>query len=177
MAGLKESLYTKRLRQSFKRPEDQKLFEEMPKGTDLGEEIRVARMQVIRYQDLLNDGTDVIFVKDTKNKKPLAQQLAEDGTADVECKTVALNVHDLLRDSLANLRALCATQDQIHPGSDIGGNLRLTITLAGQSKPRLPIPDLTADDSSSRLLPATGSPHDVEAVRSDRSSTGYEADE
>lgn len=177
MAGLKESLYSRRLRQSFKKAEDQKLFEELPKSTDLGEEIRVARMQVVRYQELLNEGTDVIFVKE---KHPsLANAIANGDSATIDLaapKAVALSVHDLLRDALASLRALAVSQDAIHPGSDIGGNLRLTITLAGAAKPRLPIPDLTDDSNPQRLLPASGATIDVVPSRS-AGSTGYEDDE
>lgn len=174
-AGLKESLYSKRLRQSFKKPEDQKLFEELPKSTDLGDEIRVARMQVIRYQEMLENGTDVIFAKEKQSS--IAHAIASGDNVDISApKAVALSVHDLLRDALANLRALAVSQDAIHPGSDIGGNLRLTITLAGASKPRLPIPDLTDDSNPQRLLPASGATIDVAHSRS-AGDTGYEDDE
>lgn len=184
-AGLKESLYSKRLRQSFKQPEDQKLFDELPKGADLSEEIKVQRMRVIRYQDLLESGTDVIFVKEKPKQGSLAHAIAAGQDVDIGdgCKTVALNVHDLLREALQSLRALAATQHDLHPGSDIGGNLRVTITLAGARQPKQPIPDLTDDSSAQRLLPAVGSHLDVEDVRPVRPSdggesrTGYEDDE
>lgn len=172
LAGLKESLYAKRLRQSFKEPEDQRLFDEMPKGTDLSEEIRLARMRVTKYQELLEAGEEWIWTT-PKDSKPLAEQIAEDGVANVDkyqCK--AISVHDLLREALESLRKLAHTQDAIHPGSDIGGNLRLTITLAGTKKPSLPIPDLTDDQTSARLLPARGSPIDVDGVRTSKS--GYD---
>lgn len=182
-SGLRESLYTKRLRQSLKSPEDQKLFDEMPKVADLSEEIRVARMRVLRYEEMLNNGEEWIWTHDNAGgKKPLAQSIAEDGEADVkqlQCK--ALSVHDLHRDALQSLRALVVSQKSIHPGSDLGGNLRVTITLAGPAKPRLPIPDLTDDSIAQRLLPAVGPARDVDGVRVDRpaagkTTTGYEDD-
>lgn len=177
LSGLRESLYTKRLRQSFKEPEDQRLFEEMPKGTDLSEEIRLARMRVTKYQEMLERGEEWIWTGQPENK-PLASQIADDGTANVDkYQAKAISVHDLLRESLESLRKLAHTQDAIHPGSDIGGNLRLTITLAGTKKPPLPIPDLTNDPTATRLLPARDTTIDVEGMRPDRSSSGYDGDD
>lgn len=177
LAGLKESLYSKRLRQTFKQPEDQRLFEEMPKTTNLDEEIRIARMQVVRYQTMLEAGEDFIF--STKPSKPLATQIANDGQANIDepnCK--ALSVHDLHTAAIDSLRRLVHTQDQIHPGSDIGGNFRLTIKLQGSGKPRAPIPDLTGDKETSHLLPAVARAADsVVDAEPDPSGTGYDGDD
>lgn len=170
----KESLYTARLRAAFPRQEDQLLFDEIPKATNLEEEIRVCRMQIVKLTTRLELGEEFIYT-DKANHKPLANQIAEDSQANVQPRVTegAKSIRDLLDSQLDLLRRLVATQADLRPGSEIGGNLRVSIRVIGGSQPSKSLPDLTSDSETPLLHPpASDTTLDVEPVQ--RSGSGYD---
>lgn len=159
----KLSLYSQRLRATFT-AEDQLLWDEMPKGVDLTEELRVARIRVLRYQSLLNETPPKEWIY-TEGKSEGAQGGYSEG---------ALSVHDLLEKALDTVRRLAQSQNEIAPGSNLGGNLRITFEVAGRDNtvdgeliPELtdnsPVKMPVEDDLKAPVIPSTSRGYDDES--------------
>ena len=124
MNAFKHGLYSEKLRDTFS-PSERKVFDDVPPTTDLGEEIRLARMNVYRFQKMLADGREYI-ISESK-----AASVSEKGHSFSEA---AVNVRDLLDRALRTLAALAKAQQEMHPGASVGGNLRVVISLTAEAR-------------------------------------------
>lgn len=158
-------MYGKTLRNSWKTPAGEPdvdmiaLHEQMDVTTALDEEIMLARAWMTRYQAMLAEGKEWI--------------------APHHGGGAPLSVHYLLDLCTNRLRRLVHTQNEIKPGSDMGSNLRVSISFhAGNGDVtvklgRPPVPDLTENEPEEyapELSESTGEPD------SPQRKSGYEDD-
>ncbi len=129
--AVKHGLYAKRLRDSFKKPEDRALWDQMPTDTDLTNEILLCRMRVEKYQTLLEDGTEEI----------------PGYVSRVTGEVCYHSVHDLLAKSLDQLRLMTESQQRMHPEAGTKGDMTITVSLNTGNKDIADedVPDLDAD--------------------------------
>lgn len=122
--GVKHGAYAAKLR-ALLTPDEQELFDVVPRSTDLSEEIRLSRIRVLRFQAMLARGEKFITT-DGKSKS-----FSQTGESYSES---AWSVEELLEKSLDSLRKLIATQHSMNPGAGVSGNLRLTVSVTQDAK-------------------------------------------
>lgn len=90
-----------------------RLFKVLPRGTNLEDEIGIARLEITELREMMNNGDQWISAG-----------------VDGEGKSRMLLVSDLLEKRLGTLNALIRTQAENHPEKRVGGNLTLTIQVS-----------------------------------------------
>ena len=124
-----------------------RLFKMLPRGTNLESEIALVRLRVVELRELLNGG-----------------QIWISGGMDSEGQCKIVLVEDLLGKEIGILNGLIRTQAENHPERRVGGNMTLTIKMAGHPMLDADVSEELEADAQKDLPPGDQT---VEAVPTD----------